>query len=86
MFLPLIVSFQVFKLIYACRLAEAGLSAQAFHYCEVISKTVLQQPAYFSPIFISQIIQVGAPTDQLFCFFLLNDTIFLMFFFLSTDV
>lgn len=69
MFLPLIVSFQVFKLIYACRLAEAGLSAQAFHYCEVISKTVLQQPAYFSPIFISQIIQVGTPTDQLFWVF-----------------
>lgn len=50
--------FQVFKLIYACRLAEAGLSAQAFHYCEVISKTVLMQPSYYSPVFISQIIQV----------------------------
>ncbi|XP_034459126.1 protein transport protein Sec16A isoform X1 [Hippoglossus hippoglossus] len=52
-------NFQVFKLIYACRLAEAGLSAQAFHYCEVISKTVLMQPAYFSPVFISQIIQMS---------------------------
>uniref|UniRef100_A0A671XJ51 Protein transport protein sec16 n=1 Tax=Sparus aurata TaxID=8175 RepID=A0A671XJ51_SPAAU len=51
-------NFQVFKLIYACRLAEAGLSAQAFHYCEVISRTVLIQPAYYSPVFISQIIQV----------------------------
>uniref|UniRef100_A0A3B4UPV6 Protein transport protein sec16 n=1 Tax=Seriola dumerili TaxID=41447 RepID=A0A3B4UPV6_SERDU len=52
-------NFQVFKLIYACRLAEAGLSAQAFHYCEVISRTVLVQPSYYSPVFISQIIQMS---------------------------
>ncbi|XP_040013905.1 protein transport protein Sec16A isoform X2 [Xiphias gladius] len=52
-------NFQVFKLIYACRLAESGLSAQAFHYCEVISKTVLIQPSYYSPVFISQIIQIS---------------------------
>lgn len=52
-------NFQVFKLIYACRLAEAGLSAQAFHYCEVISKTVLSHPSYYSPVFISQIIQMS---------------------------
>ncbi|KAM9306864.1 protein transport protein Sec16A isoform 3-T4 [Pholidichthys leucotaenia] len=52
-------NFQVFKLIYACRLAEAGLSAQAFHYCEVISKTVLTQPSCYSPVFISQIIQMS---------------------------
>nr|XP_020476722.1 protein transport protein Sec16A isoform X2 [Monopterus albus] len=55
----LLPNFQVFKLIYACRLAEAGLSAQAFHYCEVISRTVLMQPSYFSPVFISQIIQIS---------------------------
>ncbi|XP_061589718.1 protein transport protein Sec16A isoform X5 [Cololabis saira] len=52
-------NFQVFKLIYACRLAEAGLCAQAFHYCEVISKTVLTQPSYYSPVLISQIIQMS---------------------------
>ncbi|XP_061657859.1 protein transport protein Sec16A isoform X3 [Syngnathoides biaculeatus] len=52
-------NFQVFKLIYACRLAEAGLSAQAFHYCEVISRTVLVQPSYYSPVFISQVIQMS---------------------------
>ncbi|XP_037122111.1 protein transport protein Sec16A isoform X2 [Syngnathus acus] len=52
-------NFQVFKLIYACRLAEAGLSAQAFHYCEVISRTVLLQPAYYSPVFVSQVIQMS---------------------------
>ncbi|KAL3042079.1 hypothetical protein OYC64_020099 [Pagothenia borchgrevinki] len=52
-------NFQVFKLIYACRLAESGLSAQAFHYCEVISRTVLMQPSFYSPVFISQIIQMS---------------------------
>ncbi|XP_013861988.1 protein transport protein Sec16A isoform X2 [Austrofundulus limnaeus] len=52
-------NFQVFKLIYACRLAEAGLCAQAFHYCEVISKSVLMHPSYYSPVFISQIIQMS---------------------------
>uniref|UniRef100_A0A8C3AET0 Protein transport protein sec16 n=1 Tax=Cyclopterus lumpus TaxID=8103 RepID=A0A8C3AET0_CYCLU len=52
-------NFQVFKLIYACRLAEAGLSAQAFHYCEVISRNVLMQPSYYSPVFLSQIIQMS---------------------------
>lgn len=52
-------NFQVYKLIYACRLAEAGLSAQAFHYCEVISKAVLIQPSYYSPVFITQLIQMS---------------------------
>ncbi|XP_072310740.1 protein transport protein Sec16A isoform X2 [Eucyclogobius newberryi] len=52
-------NFQVYKFIYACRLAEAGLSAQAFHYCEVISKTVLMQPSYYSLIFINQLIQMS---------------------------
>ncbi|XP_038601780.1 protein transport protein Sec16A isoform X7 [Tachyglossus aculeatus] len=56
-FLP---NFQVFKFIYACRLAEAGLAAQAFHYCEVISKTILQQPRQYSPVLISQLIQVAS--------------------------
>ncbi|KAJ8339052.1 hypothetical protein SKAU_G00358380 [Synaphobranchus kaupii] len=53
-------NFQVFKFIYACRLAEAGLSAQAFHYCEVISRALLCLPSYYSPIFISQLIQMAA--------------------------
>ncbi|XP_077593127.1 protein transport protein Sec16A [Stigmatopora nigra] len=52
-------NFQVYKLIYACRLAEAGLSAQAFQYCEVISRTVLMQPSFYSPVFISQVIQMS---------------------------
>ncbi|EMP34624.1 Neurogenic locus notch like protein 1 [Chelonia mydas] len=51
---------QVFKFIYACRLAEMGLAAQAFHYCEVISKTVLKNPYYYSPVLIGQLIQISS--------------------------
>lgn len=60
LFIDFLVSggVQVYKLIYACRLAEAGLNAQAFHYCEIISKAVLMQPSYHSPVIISQLIQV----------------------------
>ncbi|XP_064420405.1 protein transport protein Sec16A isoform X2 [Latimeria chalumnae] len=53
-------NFQVFKFIYACRLAEAGLAAQAFHYCEVISKTVLKHPSYYSAVFVGQLIQISS--------------------------
>ncbi|XP_075026816.1 protein transport protein Sec16A isoform X8 [Calonectris borealis] len=53
-------NFQVFKFIYACRLAEMGLAAQAFHYCEVISRTVLKDPHYYSPVLIGQLIQVSS--------------------------
>ncbi|XP_074412786.1 protein transport protein Sec16A isoform X5 [Zonotrichia albicollis] len=53
-------NFQVFKFIYACRLAEMGLAAQAFHYCEVISRTVLKDPHYYSPVLIGQLIQMSS--------------------------
>ncbi|XP_053138178.1 protein transport protein Sec16A isoform X3 [Hemicordylus capensis] len=53
-------NFQVFKFIYACRLAEVGLAAQAFHYCEVISKAILRSPCYYSPVLVSQLIQTSA--------------------------
>ncbi|XP_060107715.1 protein transport protein Sec16A [Heteronotia binoei] len=53
-------NFQVFKFIYACRLAEMGLAAQAFHYCEVISKAVLQSPCDYSPVLIGQLIQISS--------------------------
>ncbi|KAJ7308435.1 hypothetical protein JRQ81_008983 [Phrynocephalus forsythii] len=53
-------NFQVFKFIYACRLAEMGLAAQAFHYCEVISKAILRNPCYYSLVLIGQVIQVSA--------------------------
>ncbi|XP_062929806.1 protein transport protein Sec16A isoform X7 [Mobula hypostoma] len=56
-FLP---NFQVFKFIYACRLAEVGLAAQAFHYCEVIARTILRNPAYYSPVLLRQLIQISS--------------------------
>ncbi|XP_069745866.1 protein transport protein Sec16A isoform X2 [Narcine bancroftii] len=56
-FLP---NFQVFKFIYACRLAEMGLTAQAFHYCEVIARTVFRNPAYYSPVLLRQLIEISS--------------------------
>ncbi|XP_051023061.1 protein transport protein Sec16A isoform X1 [Acomys russatus] len=53
-------NFQVFKFIYLCRLAEMGLATQAFHYCEVIAKSVLTQPAAYSPVLISQLTQMAS--------------------------
>ncbi|XP_056394304.1 protein transport protein Sec16A isoform X2 [Hyla sarda] len=53
-------NIQVFKFIYACRLAEYGLSAQAFHYCEVISKTIIKHPSYYSPVLVGQLLEVSS--------------------------
>ncbi|XP_022356175.1 protein transport protein Sec16A isoform X2 [Enhydra lutris kenyoni] len=53
-------NFQVFKFIYSCRLAEMGLATQAFHYCEVIAKSVLLQPHKHSPVLISQLVQIAS--------------------------
>ncbi|XP_051040861.1 protein transport protein Sec16A isoform X4 [Phodopus roborovskii] len=53
-------NFQVFKFIYLCRLAEMGLATQAFHYCEVIAKSVLTQPGSYSPVLISQLTQMAS--------------------------
>ncbi|XP_068176356.1 protein transport protein Sec16B isoform X2 [Antennarius striatus] len=38
-----VASFQVYKLLYASRLLDCGLSSQAFHYCEVLGQTILRQ-------------------------------------------
>ncbi|XP_016066522.1 PREDICTED: protein transport protein Sec16A isoform X2 [Miniopterus natalensis] len=53
-------NFQVFKFIYSCRLADMGLATQAFHYCEVIAKSILQQPHRHSPVLISQLVQIAS--------------------------
>nr|XP_025715912.1 protein transport protein Sec16A isoform X3 [Callorhinus ursinus] len=53
-------NFQVFKFIYSCRLAEMGLATQAFHYCEVIAKSILLQPHKHSPVLISQLVQIAS--------------------------
>lgn len=49
---------QVFKFIYSCRLAEMGLAAQALQYCEVIARTILLQPHWYSLVLVSQLAQV----------------------------
>ncbi|XP_072816546.1 protein transport protein Sec16A isoform X1 [Vicugna pacos] len=53
-------SFQVFKFIYSCRLAEMGLATQAFHYCEVIARSILLQPHRHSPVLLRQLVQVAS--------------------------
>ncbi|KAM8802460.1 protein transport protein Sec16A [Rhynchonycteris naso] len=53
-------NFQVFKFIYSCRLADMGLATQAFHYCEVIARSILLQPRQHSPVLISQLVQVAS--------------------------
>ncbi|XP_068105226.1 protein transport protein Sec16A isoform X2 [Hyperolius riggenbachi] len=53
-------NIQVYKFIYACRMAEHGLSAQAFHYCEVIAKTVLKHPSYYSPVLVGKLLEVSS--------------------------
>ncbi|XP_067662358.1 protein transport protein Sec16A-like isoform X2 [Haliotis asinina] len=48
----LLPHFQVYKFLYASRLAEFGFLQEALHYCEVISTTVQSAPAYFQPAFV----------------------------------
>ncbi|XP_015449698.1 protein transport protein Sec16A isoform X2 [Pteropus alecto] len=53
-------NFQVFKFIYSCRLAEMGFATQAFHYCEVIAKSILLQPRTHSPVLVRQLVQLAS--------------------------
>lgn len=54
----------MFKFIYSCRLAEMGLATQAFHYCELIAKSILAQPHGHSPVLVSQLVQVTPATSE----------------------
>ncbi|XP_029987300.1 protein transport protein Sec16B isoform X2 [Sphaeramia orbicularis] len=38
-----ILSFQVYKFLYASRLLDCGLSSQAFHYCELVGQAIIRQ-------------------------------------------
>lgn len=52
-------SFQSYKLIYALRLAEAGLPQEALRYCEVISNVVEKSPTF--PVdFLSQVYNLAS--------------------------
>ncbi|XP_041696187.1 protein transport protein Sec16B [Coregonus clupeaformis] len=55
--------FQVYKFLYACRLLDAGLASQAFHYCEVIGMSLLrlQEP---SMVLLGELIKLAERLKQ----------------------
>lgn len=54
--------FQAFKYLYAKRLAEFGMLAEAIHYVEVIAEAILQRPTSYSASFTKEVYELG---DQL---------------------
>ncbi|ESO98713.1 hypothetical protein LOTGIDRAFT_231137 [Lottia gigantea] len=50
---------QVFKFIYACRLAEYGLSEETLRYCEVISQNIQRSPVYYQPSFVKSLYELS---------------------------
>ncbi|XP_073903474.1 protein transport protein Sec16B isoform X4 [Castor canadensis] len=54
-----IPSFQVYKLLYASRLADYGLVSQALHYCEVIGAAVLSQGESSHPVLLVELIKLA---------------------------
>ncbi|XP_053105696.1 protein transport protein Sec16B isoform X3 [Hemicordylus capensis] len=54
-----IPSFQVYKLIYASRLVDYGLTAQALHYCEGVGMALLAQNQNTYPILQEQVIKLS---------------------------
>ncbi|XP_067156685.1 protein transport protein Sec16B isoform X2 [Apteryx mantelli] len=54
-----LLSFQVYKLIYASRLADYGLPAQALHYCEKIATVLLGQGPASHPVLARQVMELA---------------------------
>uniref|UniRef100_A0A2K6QKP3 Protein transport protein Sec16B n=1 Tax=Rhinopithecus roxellana TaxID=61622 RepID=A0A2K6QKP3_RHIRO len=54
-----IPSFQVYKLLYASRLADYGLVSQALHYCEAIGAAVLNQGESSHPVLLAELIKLA---------------------------
>ncbi|XP_049724095.1 protein transport protein Sec16B isoform X1 [Elephas maximus indicus] len=54
-----IPSFQVYKLLYASRLADYGLTSQALHYCEAIGVALLSQEEYSHPVLLAELIKLA---------------------------
>lgn len=50
---------KVYKLLYASRLAEHGLPAQALQYCEHISTVLLRQDPATHPVLARQVVRVS---------------------------
>ncbi|XP_027622840.1 protein transport protein Sec16B isoform X3 [Tupaia chinensis] len=54
-----IPSFQVYKLLYASRLADYGLVTQALQYCEAIGAAVLSQGENTHPVLLAELIKLA---------------------------
>ncbi|XP_025895629.1 protein transport protein Sec16B-like [Nothoprocta perdicaria] len=54
-----LLPFQVYKLIYASRLADYGLPAQALHYCEKIATVLLEQGPGRHPALTRQLLELA---------------------------
>ncbi|XP_004372909.1 protein transport protein Sec16B [Trichechus manatus latirostris] len=54
-----IPSFQVYKLLYASRLADYGLTSQALHYCEAIGVALLSQGENSHPVLLAELIKLA---------------------------
>ncbi|NWX77590.1 SC16B protein, partial [Alca torda] len=54
-----LLPFQVYKLLYASRLADYGLPAQALQYCEQIATTLLDQDLASHPVLAQQVMKVS---------------------------
>ncbi|XP_039737343.1 protein transport protein Sec16B isoform X3 [Pteropus medius] len=54
-----IPSFQVYKLLYAARLADYGLASQALHYCEAIGTALHSQGESGHPVLLAELIKLA---------------------------
>ncbi|NXA07180.1 SC16B protein, partial [Sapayoa aenigma] len=54
-----LLPFQVYKLLYAARLADHGLPAQALQYCEQISTVLLLQDPATHPVLAQQVVRLA---------------------------
>uniref|UniRef100_G1P8H3 Protein transport protein sec16 n=1 Tax=Myotis lucifugus TaxID=59463 RepID=G1P8H3_MYOLU len=54
-----IPSFQVYKLLYASRLADYGLASQALHYCEAVGTALLSQGESSHPVLLGELIKLA---------------------------
>ncbi|KFZ52168.1 Protein transport protein Sec16B, partial [Antrostomus carolinensis] len=54
-----LLPFQVYKLLYASRLADHGLPAQALQYCEQIATVLLGQDPASHPVLAQQVMQLA---------------------------
>ncbi|XP_054977196.1 protein transport protein Sec16B [Sorex araneus] len=54
-----IPSFQVYKLLYAARLADHGLASQALQYCEAVGTAVLGQGGDGHPVLLAELIKLA---------------------------